>query len=884
MSEPKSGKPASKKKSSRKPRGNSGAASSAPSAASFSDISTPADPNNPQELAEALKQALEYAARNSQDLNRELPVMTLVSVVVFPVNVLSFIVRKAHNLQLIRECGGEDAIVCLIGQRDLEQEKPTSPKDLYSVGVAAKLVHSITLPDGSIQVTFQGLHRVRLNKLTAVDPYLQGVVAPIKMASPTQDDGVKLAALMSASLELFERLVQRSPAYSQELLTILRMNMDGPDRFADLIASFVNFSLPQKFELLALAEPRERMVKLLDLLEGELKRLIVESDVQREMKQTIEKSQREFLLRQQLNAVRKELGEFDQGEAEMARLRERMLAANLPEVVRAKAEEELRRLETINPASAEYSVARTYIDWLLVLPWNHSSEDQADIRHAREVLDAGHFGLKDVKERIIEFLAVMRLRGKPSGSILCLLGPPGVGKTSLGRSVADALGRKFQRISVGGLRDDAEIMGHRRTYVGALPGKIIDALKRAETNNPVLMIDEIDKMGSDSRGDPASAMLEVLDPEQNANFNDRYLDMPFDLSKVLFICTANYGASIPRPLRDRMEVIELPGYSRQEKFEIARRHLLARQVEVSGLRAGEVALDDDALFKLIDDYTREAGVRNLERRLGAICRKIAVKIASNGRRSKVRVKEKNLADYTGRAPFKRDPRLQKPHVGVSTGMVWSPVGGDILFIEATKFAGSGKLIFTGSLGDVMRESVQAALSYVRAHAPQLKIDAEVFAKTDIHLHFPEGATPKDGPSAGCAIATAIVSLFTGKPVDPEVAMTGEITLRGDVLPVGGILQKVLGAHRAGIKRIVLPEANRQDLEDIPEEVRSEVAFTFARHVSTNLKVALLETDGANAASQGKAAPNGKPPAKRSTSKKRKKAQASRSKSPSRSQK
>lgn len=767
-----------------------------------------------------------------------IPVMPLLTVVVFPGHVLSFIVRKEHNIQLLEEAGESQSVMCLVGQRPDSPEKPEKLSHLYPVGVAARLIHKMNLPDGSVQVAFQGLARCMVTEIVQTDPYMRAQIRAVPGDAETKESAAT-TALMGQVMELFEQVVETNPSYSNELIEVLKANIDGPGGFADMIATFIALPLPAKNQLLAELDPKVRLQRLAEYLDMELKKSAVQADLQKQVKVEIEKSQREYILRQQMAAIRRELGEGDDQAAEAARLRERMEKAGLPEQARAKAEEEIRRLETVSPASAEFAVIRTYVDWLVSLPWQKASEDRLDLKHARKVLDDGHFGLKEVKDRIIEFLAVLKLRGEAGGSILCLQGPPGVGKTSLGAGIAEALGRQFQRISVGGLRDDSELMGHRRTYVGAMPGKIIDAMKRAGTTNPLIMIDEIDKMGSDFRGDPASAMLEILDPAQNASFRDRYIDMPYDLSKVLFICTSNVRESIPRPLLDRMEMIDLPSYTRQEKFEIAKRHLVTRQLKANGLKPDNVTFSDDGLIAIIDGHTRESGVRGLERVIGQVCRKVAVAVTS-GVSKQHRVDTKTIEDYLGPPKITRDPRLAEAEVGVVTGLAWTAVGGELLFIEATRYPGKGGLKVTGQLGDVMKESVQAALSFVRANADSLGIELGAFDAWDVHVHFPEGATPKDGPSAGVAITTVLTSLMTEKPVRPDVAMTGEVTLRGRVLKVGGVREKVLAAHRAGIRRVLLPKDNIRDVEELPPDVLKEMTFVPCTDVRTNLQEAIID--------------------------------------------
>jgi len=769
-----------------------------------------------------------------------LPVMPLLTVVLFPHNVLSFIVRKPHNVQMLDEAGDSEKVMCLIGQRPGSPEKPESLAHLYPVGVAARLIHRMNLPDGTVQVAFQGIARVAIGEIVQHEPYMRAEVTAVP-ETDAKSQPIAASPLMGQVLELFEEVVTSNPSYSNELVEVLKANIGtgGPGRFADMIATFIALPLPAKFDLLAELDPIKRLSKLAEYLEVELKKVAVSQDVQSRVKVEIEKAQRDYLLRQQMSAIRKELGESDDQAAEVARLRERAEEAKLPELAKAKVEDELRRLENISPASAEWTVVRNYVEWIVTLPWAKASEDRLDLLHARKVLDEGHFGLSEVKDRIIEFLAVLKLKGEASGSILCLQGPPGVGKTSLGAGIAEALGRQFQRISVGGLRDDSEIMGHRRTYVGAMPGKIIDAMKRAGTVNPLVMIDEIDKMGSDFRGDPASAMLEVLDPAQNNSFRDRYLDLAYDLSKVLFICTSNVMENIPRPLLDRMEVIQLPSYTRLEKFHIARQHLVSRQLKANGLTEKNVSFADDALLSIIDSHTRESGVRGLERVIGRACRKVAVQVTS-GKTSKHSITAAKLEEYLGPPKVTRDPRLKDSEVGVATGLAWTAVGGELLFIEATRYKGKGGLKVTGQLGDVMKESVQAALSFVRSNAESLGINPADFDEWDLHLHFPEGATPKDGPSAGVAITTVITSLMTERPIRAEVAMTGEVTLRGRVLKVGGIREKVLAAHRAGIRKVLLPKDNARDLDELPKEVRDEMEFVLSEDVRTNLREAIID--------------------------------------------
>jgi ATP-dependent Lon protease len=609
-------------------------------------------------------------------------------------------------------------------------------------------------------------------------------------------------------------------------------NLDDPSALSHLIAGALRIKTEERQELLEEVDVAKRLRRLSEILARELEVVAIGSRIQSQVQSEIDRSQREFVLRQQLKAIQEELGEKDPNEADVEDLREQLDARGLPDEVRKQAERELSRLEKLPQAAAEHGVIRTYLEWIAALPWDASTEDNLDLVHAREVLDADHYDIEKVKDRILEFLAVRRLKPDARGSILCLVGPPGVGKTSLGQSIARALGRRFERISVGGMRDEAEIRGHRRTYIGAMPGVILRALRDAESNNPLFMIDEIDKMGSDFRGDPSSAMLEVLDPEQNATFRDHYLDLPFDLSNVMFVTTANTLDTIPGPLRDRMEVIQLAGYTEEEKLQIAKRYLVPRQIERNGLKRSQIAFTDRGLRTIVTDYTREAGVRNLEREIGSVCRKVARQVAEGTLKRKVSVTEPKVRELLGRQRFFTEARRRTREPGVATGLAWTPVGGDVLFVEATAMPGSGKLTLTGQLGDVMRESAQAALSYVRGHVQQFapELADDWFATHDVHLHVPSGAIPKDGPSAGITMATALLSLLTGRVVRPDVAMTGEITLTGQVLPIGGLKEKALAAQRSGIKCVIAPQRNEADLEDIPEPLRKGLEFEFVSDV------------------------------------------------------
>jgi ATP-dependent Lon protease len=703
----------------------------------------------------------------------------------------------------------------------------------------------IRVPDGTLRILVQGLRRVRLEREVHDDPYLVGEFTEVP---DVLEESREVEALTRNVQNLFARVIGLVP-YLPEELQIAVANIDDPSALGHMIAGSLRIKTEEKQELLEERNVTERLRKLSGLLARELEVMELGSKIQSEVQSEMDKGQREYLLREQLKAIQRELGEEDETQAEINELRERMDEAGLPEEARRQAERELSRLERLPPAAAEYGVIRTYLEWIVSLPWSKWTEDNLDMAHARKVLDRDHYDIEKVKDRILEHLAVRKLKPDLKGSILCFVGPPGVGKTSLGKSIATALGRKFERISVGGVRDEAEIRGHRRTYIGAMPGTIIRALRDAESRNPVFMIDEIDKMGADFRGDPASAMLEVLDPEQNQSFRDHYLDLPFDLSDVMFITTGNVLDTIPGPLRDRMEVIQLAGYTHEEKRRIAKRYLLPRQIERNGLTRNRIEVKDDAIDVVIDEYTREAGVRNLERELGSICRKVARDFAEGKAKRKITVTKAKARALLGKRRFFSEARLRTKEPGVATGLAWTPVGGEVLFIEATEYPGSGKLNITGQLGDVMRESAQAALSFVRAHASELRpgLPEDFFQKHDLHVHVPAGAIPKDGPSAGVAMATAIASLVSGRPVRDDTAMTGELTLSGQVLPIGGLKEKALAAQAAGIRRVLAPKLNQQDIDDIPAHLRKDLEFVFVDRVDQALREALEPAPGGNGA-------------------------------------
>ena len=782
------------------------------------------------------------APAQGQELPSVLPVLPLRDTVVFPDTMVPLTIGQERSIRLIDDVLAGDRLLVLVTSKDPQVEVP-GPDLLYDVGTVGLAHKMVKLPDGTMRILVQGLQRVRLEEFTQEHPYL---VARTSKLEDVVRPGKELEALRASLLNVFSKIVSLVP-YLPEELEMAAANVEDPGALAFLIASTMRIKTEEKQQLLEESDVEKRLRALVAILTRELDVLELGSKIQSDVRGEIDRSQREYFLRQQLKAIQQELGETDEHQKEINELRQKLDELDLPDEVDRAARRELERLENISPQSAEYPVVRTYLDWIISLPWKVSSEDNLDINHAREILDRDHYDLEKVKERILEFLAVRKLKSDLHGPILCFVGPPGVGKTSLGKSIAEAMGRKFERISVGGVRDEAEIRGHRRTYVGAMPGIIIRAIRDAGTNNPLFMIDEIDKTGADWRGDPASALLEVLDPEQNRTFRDHYLDLPFDLSRVLFITTANQLEPIPAPLRDRMEIIQLSGYTIEEKLHIARNYLVPRQVEANGLRPGQVRFRDDALVEIITGYTREAGVRNLEREIGSVCRKLAREVAEspNGSRRRFTVTAKKVRELLGRPRVYPEVKRRTSDPGVATGLAWTPVGGDILFVEATAMPGTGKVTVTGQLGDVMRESAQAALSYVRAHARDLGVDDDYFQSHDIHVHVPAGAIPKDGPSAGVTMATALCSLVTGTPVSSEVAMTGEITLSGQVLPVGGIKEKVLAAQRAGIRTVVLPSRNLPDLEDVPEHLREEMTFVPVDRVEQVWEAAMgLSLDGA----------------------------------------
>jgi ATP-dependent Lon protease len=777
----------------------------------------------------------DVAVGATRELPTEVGVLPLRDTVTFPDMLVPLNIGQPRSVELINEVLRGDRTIAMVASRNPQAEIP-SPDDLYDVGVLGVVARMIRVPDGTLRVLIQGGQRIRITRWVRTEPYL---VAEIEELPDVVNPSPELTALMRNVQQTFTDIIEQVP-YLPEELQVMVANVEDPSVLAHVIAGALRIPAEEKQGLLEEVDVAKRLRRLSEILAREREVVAIGSKIQSQVQSELDKGQREYFLRQQLKAIQDELGETDEVQAEVAELREQLSAINLPEVVRKQVDRELSRLERLQPAMAEYGVIRAYLEWIVALPWDKETEDNLDLEHAREVLDEDHYDIEQVKNRILEFLAVRKLKPDARGSILCFVGPPGVGKTSLGRSMARALGRKFERISVGGLRDEAEIRGHRRTYIGAMPGVIIRALRDAGVRNPLLMIDEIDKMGSDFRGDPSSAMLEVLDPEQNHAFRDYYLDLPFDLSDVMFVCTANTLDTIPGPLRDRMEVIQLAGYSEEEKLQIAKRYLVPRQIERNGLSPSRITFTDAALRVIISDYTREAGVRQLEREIGTICRKIARQVAEGSLKRKVTITEPRVRELLGKRRFFAETRRRTSRPGVATGLAWTPVGGEVLFIEATAMPGSGKLTITGQLGDVMRESAQAALSYIRSNAAEIVPDLpeDWFATHDIHIHVPAGATPKDGPSAGVAMVVALASLLTGRPVRSDVAMTGEITLTGQVLPIGGLKEKALAAQRNGIRIVIAPALNEQDVDEIPEHLRKDLEFRFVSMAEEALEIAL----------------------------------------------
>jgi len=793
-------------------------------------------------------------SEQSVSIPKELPILPLRDTVAFPFSVIPLAVGIARSVKLVEDAMQADNLVGLVASKDATIEEPL-PGQVHEIGTVARILRVVRGQDGTMQVVVQGLERFRVLHWISSEQYLRARITP---APEIVESDLEIEALMASLRELGREVVELSPNIPNEAARFLATITD-PRYLAYLVAANGQLEYSEAQRVLEMDSVKEKLRALIAQLGHQKEVLSLGQKIRTEAKEEMEKDQREYFLRQQMKAIQKELGEMDDSSSLITEYTEKIAKANLPEEARKEAERELKRVSGMPPQAAEHSMIKTYLDWMVELPWSVSSEDQLDVVNARKVLDEDHYDLQEVKDRIIEFLAVRKLfkergiqknraedgkTGKAMGAILCFVGPPGVGKTSLGQSIARALGRKFTRMSLGGMRDEAEIRGHRRTYIGSMPGRVMQAIKRAGTRNPVFMLDEIDKVGSDWRGDPSSALLEVLDPAQNGTFRDHYLNVDFDLSDVMFVTTANQLEPIPAPLRDRMEIIHLDGYTEHEKVKIAQEHLVKRQLAANGLRESEVAFTEDALRKIVQDYTREAGVRNLERQVGAICRKSVAKIAAGGETgtsgAAVEITPDVVRELLRKEKFESETSESIEIPGIATGLAVTPVGGDILFIEATRMKGKGDFTLTGQLGDVMRESARIALSYVRSKAVELGVDPDTFAQTDLHIHVPAGATPKDGPSAGVAMTMAIASLFSGRPVRGDVGMTGEVTLRGRVLPIGGVKMKVLAAHRAGLTTVILPKRNERDLEDLPQDVRSKMSFVLVEKIDDALKAALTD--------------------------------------------
>ena len=778
----------------------------------------------------------------------ELPALPLRDIVIYPFMIVPLFVSRDKSIKAVEEALKENRMIVLVSQKDLNKEDPAK-EDLFETGTVAIIMRMLKLPDGRIRILIQGLSRATVEGINSTGDHVRATITPISEPL-APDNSLEVEALVRNVRGSMERAASLGKNISPEVLAIIA-NLDDAGRLADLCASNLDLKVEDAQSVLDIVDPVPRLRKVNDLLNKEIEVLTVQQEINTQARADIDRSQREFFLRQQLKAIQGELGEGNELFEEIENYRDKILKAKMPEGAEEEALRQLKKLERMHPDTAETATLRNWLDIMTDLPWQIQSEDNLDLKVAEEILDEDHYGLERVKERIIEALAVRKLMEKPKGSILCLVGPPGVGKTSLGRSVARALNRKFVRLSLGGLHDEAEIRGHRRTYVGAMPGRIIQGIQQAGTNNPLIMLDEIDKVGADFRGDPSSALLEVLDPEQNFAFRDNYLNLTFDLSNVMFMTTANVLDTIQPALRDRMEIISLSGYTEEEKLEIAKRHLVPKQIEENGLKPSDVRFDKKALAKIISEYTQEAGLRHLEREIGKVCRKVARKKAEEeGKFKAVKVTVDNVKEFLRVPRVFNEGALKKDQIGTVTGLAWTAVGGDILFIEAIKTKGKGKLQLTGQLGEVMQESAQAAYSYAKARAKEIGIDEEVFENFDIHIHIPEGAIPKDGPSAGITMATALVSVLAQRAVRKDVAMTGEITLRGNVLPIGGVKEKLLAARRAKIKTVILPEPNRRDLDDLPEEVMNDLNFVFVEHVRQVFDTALLEPKPVRAAKKG----------------------------------
>ncbi len=771
--------------------------------------------------------------QQSIEIPKKLPLLPIRDIVVFPYMVLPLFVGREMSIKAIEVALEGNRMIFLTSQKDINVENP-SPSDLYSVGTVGVIMRMLKLPDGRIKILVQGVARAKTMKFLQKEPFYQVEIKTF--ADVAAQPNLETEALMRNVKEQIEKLVSFGKVILPDIMVVIE-NVDDPGKLADLAVANMGLKVEQAQEILEITEPIQRIKRINEALGKEIELLSMQQKIQADVRGEIDKTQREYFLREQLKAIQRELGETDDRSEDMRELREKIKEAKMPEKGAKEAEKQLRRLERMHPDAAEASMTRTYIEWLAELPWSKATKDNLDLKAAHKVLEEDHYDLEKVKERILEYLSVRKLKEKMKGPILCFVGPPGVGKTSLGKSIARALGREFVRISLGGVRDEAEIRGHRRTYVGALPGRIVQGIKSAGYNNPVFMLDEVDKIGADFRGDPSAALLEVLDPEQNNSFSDHYIGLPFDLSRVMFITTANMTDPIPSPLKDRMEIINLSGYTEQEKLGIAKSYLIPRQLTEHGITEKNIAIPDKTVFQIIAQYTREAGVRNLEREIGHLCRKVARKVAE-GEDRHFTITPQNLHKYLGVPKHLPEVEREKDEIGVVTGLAWTETGGDILYIEATTMRGKGNLTLTGHLGDVMKESAHAALTYVRSRAGLLGIQPEVFGKTDVHIHVPAGAIPKDGPSAGVTMATALASVFTNSPVKKDLAMTGEVTLRGRVLPIGGLKEKTLAARRAGIKTMIIPRENEKDLDDIPKYLRKDMNFIFATTMDDVINTAL----------------------------------------------